>query len=120
LYSVNNRDVTDFKVHEECVTISGGVFKNLKNLEYVIIPTNVKHLITFSFIQNSSKAKAIYYEGSKEDGEKMETHNYGATSIKPLQDRINEVNVYYYSENIPNETGYYWHYDNDGTTPVIW
>ena len=78
-------------------------------------------MITYSFIVKSEKAKAIFYEGSMEDGQKMETLNYGFDSIKPLLSHLNDVKVYYYSENAPViEEGNYWHYDTDGITPLIW
>ena len=28
--------------------------------------------------------------------------------------------VYFYQETQPITTGYWWHYDTDGVTPVIW
>lgn len=33
---------------------------------------------------------------------------------------IDEINIYYYSQTKPIGTGNYWHYDTDGTTPVVW
>lgn len=27
---------------------------------------------------------------------------------------------YYYSETQPEESGYYWHWAEDGVTPIVW
>lgn len=40
--------------------------------------------------------------------------------IEKTDKRYHSTTIYYYSETEPTTSGYYWHYDTDGITPIVW
>lgn len=55
---------------------------------------------------NGSKA-TVYFVGTEQDFQQ----SLGA---------VENVQVYFFSETEPTSSGNYWHYDDDGVTPVVW
>lgn len=41
-------------------------------------------------------------------------------TVGPSNTPFTDAIVYFYSQNPPADGGYYWHYDTDGKTPVVW
>ena len=93
------------------------VFADCTSLESVVIPASVDTIDSLAFY-GSDKISTVFYKGTAEewDGiviEDGDTHNA----------YLKNAARYYYVENsadVPGDGGNYWHYDTDGSTPVIW
>ena len=82
------------------------------DFESIILPNSVK-LIEVAAFRNCSNLKNIYYEGTIEDYFNIILHYDTNASFL-------NATTYYYSEDIPTEEGLYWHYGEDGVTPIVW
>ena len=77
----------------------------------IVIPKSVVYIAESAFVSNSYLG-SVYYGGSQAEWE--------AITIKGLNTDLTGSTIYYYSETQPTEAGNYWHYDDDGVTPVVW
>ena len=90
------------------VTISYYAFYNSK-ISSIILANSVKNINHKAFY-GCTQLINVYYEGTLEE--------YNAMNIDLEESRLAELHIYYYSENEPLTSGYYWHYNN--TTPEKW
>ena len=102
--------LTSFAIPDGVETISDGAFSDCEELVYLIIPasvTEIEHSATFF----CTKLDKIYYKGN--------STQWGQITVGTMNS-IEDATVYFYSEEEPDLAGNYWHYDNDGVTPVVW
>ena len=92
-------------------SIAWGTFNYCSDLKQIVIPDSITYVSENAFNYCNALSK-VYYEGSQTgwDNITIDENNGGL---------INAVK-YYYSENEPLEAGNYWHYAEDGITPVEW
>ena len=95
--------LTSVTIPDGVIRIDDGLFYGCTSLESVIIPNSVTAFGIGPFTKDTS-LNGIYYEGTKEE--------YALVEGKPL------TTVYYYSANLPAESGDFWHYI-DGKA-VVW
>lgn len=69
--------------------------------------------IDYYVFKNCPKLETIYFKGTQAEFAQVNINSEGNTSFT-------DAMVYYYSETKPTSDGYYWHYDTDGVTPVLW
>lgn len=86
-------------------------FYNCSSLEIVIIGNGVTNIGQYVF-DGCSSLNVVYYKGTAEDWSKITINIYNP--------HLNMLICYYYSATEPTLDGNYWHYDEDGVTPVIW
>ena len=60
-----------------------------------------------------SKLEAVYFNGTQDQFDMLNISDTGNSAFT-------DAMVYYYSKTEPASNGYYWHYDTDGVTPIIW
>lgn len=94
------------------MSIGVGAFSNCFSLISIIISKNVTAIGTVAFAR-CSNLQSIYYTGIEADWEKISLVDYENSDLL-------NAKRYYYSETKPTTDGDYWHYDIDGTTPIIW
>ena len=103
-----------------CVTsIGNSAFSGCSGLTSITIPDGVASISKWAFY-NCSGLKIVFYEGTKEQWNKISIDLFN-------NDDLTSATRYYYSETEPalnsdgsTYDGNYWHYDTNGTTPVIW
>lgn len=101
---------------------------NYTNIKTLIIPKNVTKLGVYNVVGGMT----IFYEGAETDFSNINFLTYAnafdyelkqttSLSYGALLDKleISDIEIYFYSSE-PTNDDYYWHYDLDGTTPVIW
>ena len=81
------------------------------SLQSIVIPTSINWVHEYAFYE-CNELTTVYYEGS------IESVNSGF--ISTFFKQLYNATWYYYREEEPTEEGNFWHYDNDGVTPVIW
>ena len=80
------------------------------NLRYLVLGKGVKTIEEGVF--NNTGLTAVYYKGTQTE--------WNGISIDDYNDPIKNISRYYYSDSQPSTSGDYWHFDQDGKTPVIW
>lgn len=96
-------------------TIHSGAFDKCKNLTTVLLGEKVQTIYNNAF-EYCDKLDTIYYKGS--EGE-WENEDFNTLDSPNYNEQFSKTTVYFYSEDMPYETGNYWHYDKDGK-PVKW
>ena len=97
-------------IGDSLTTVSDGAFAFCMGLTSVEMSNAVTTLSDSAFwICNSMTS--VYYKGNAEDWTGMNVLSGNAD--------LTDATIYYYSENQPEETGNYWHYDENGVA-VIW
>ena len=115
----------------DCVTqIDMEAFKDCENLTVLRVPASISDIWDDAFTGSGLRTLIIPAEVSYSEwgafanlsleavcycGTQTEWESRGNPSLY-FPDEI----VYFYSEEQPEETGNYWHYDADGKTPVFW
>ena len=103
-------DLENVVIGDSLTTISDGAFAFCMGLTSVEMSNAVTTLSDSAFwICNSMTS--VYYKGNAEDWTGMNVLSGNAD--------LTDATIYYYSENEPEETGNYWHYDENGVA-VIW
>ena len=94
--------------------IPDNCFLGCTSLEYIVLPKYLDGIGTNVFGNGKGEygwctnLKKIFYKGDAEAFENIE-----------INCSIEDIDIYYFSENMPSETGLYWHYDADNNI-VIW
>jgi hypothetical protein len=79
-------------------------------LKSITLGSGITSIGRYAF--SGSSLENVYYFGTVED--------WNNISIEEGNEALTNAAIYYYSEGEPTEIGNYWHYDQDGVTPVIW
>lgn len=95
-------------------TIYDSTFYNCYNLKTLVIPASIKTVQNYAFF-NCANLKNVYSLGTV-GYNTITVNNYSLTN-----DNIFFINATKYSYNSqPTTSGNYWHFADDGVTPVIW
>ena len=111
--SKTQSDTNKHIIREGTVGIANQAFILFENKTEIVIPQSLKYVCQNAFpnwVSTWKKAERIYYSGTYEDWIKIEIDSYN--------ENIENVPIYYYSENEPFEKGPFWHYV-DGV-PTVW
>ena len=98
------KKVNTFVVSENITSIGDNCFANCYGLERIVLPTSLTS-IGNDFISGCGSLSGIFYLGTSDSWNQINKPNIS-------------VNVYYYSENEPEDSGNYWHYVDEKIT--IW
>lgn len=91
------------------LTIGTRAFSGIWTFEYVVVSSQYDFVNIF-FVSAASDLPIVYYHGTPTEFSNKEYGLY-----------FSESWVYFYSENEPSDNfSYYWHYDLDGKTPIVW
>ncbi|MGM9972299.1 MAG: leucine-rich repeat protein [Anaeroplasmataceae bacterium] len=109
--NLNNKSQTTYYIPKSLKTVvikSGnilsGALSNCIGINSIIIGKDVISIDSEAFIGCSNLS--LYYEGTVSEWDYIDT-------------TLTDMNIYYYSETKPNNSGNYWHYDNDKNI-VLW
>lgn len=83
------------------------------SLTSIILPASITRIENYGYA--TAGLKTLYYYGNVSQWENVEIVNEHYFN--------NNVKVYYYVSNeqeLPSDSGNYWHYDADGITPIAW
>lgn len=83
-------------------------FNACTSLKCVFIPTSVELIDSYAF-NGCTSLNYVYYCGTERQWSDI-----------LIRSNNNLTYCYYYSETKPSQEGDYWHYAEDGVTPVIW
>ncbi len=114
------------EIPEGVEAIETCAFTGCNNLKKIILPTTLK-VLSGAALKYSTSAKSviadIYYKGTEEEWLRLKKANYNVA----FENYFGPLNIYFYSEEEPRVkddfSGYdgnYWHYAEDGITPVVW
>lgn len=93
--------------------IGNSAFFGCSGLTALIIPKFITYISNYAFY-GCSNLQTVYYEGETET-------DWGEIYIgSEYNTNLTRATIYFYSETQPTDGGYYWHYDTDGKTPVVW
>ncbi len=90
--------------------IKENAFDACTSMSYVVLPATLTSIENGAFDECSS-LKAVFFGGDEEGYKKIEIERGNAA--------IEDAKVYFYSEDKPQESGKYWHYDKTGA-PTLW
>ena len=98
------------EISEGVKTIKFGAFGLCRSLKRITMPHSIKDIDKGAF-RDSESISTVYYGGTEKEWKRK-----GFDKSKELA----AAEKYYYSEQEPESEGNYWHYGEDGKTPVIW
>ena len=99
------------KIPNTITSIGNYAFRGCTNLKDFIIPKSVTKIGSGAF-KACTSLTMLYYSSSKEDWDNV---------TKADDIGLSSTTICYYSEEKPeDDSELYWHYDEDGITPVIW
>ena len=90
-------------IPNKVISIGYSAFVGCSSLRSIILPKSVVSIETDAF-RNCVKLDKVYYTGTKEDWELLKIGDYNYA--------LKKGTIYYYSENEPSDSKYYWHYAN--------
>lgn len=88
--------------------IGSEAFANCALLYDIVLPSSVTQIADDAFSACDNLAN-IYYKGTQSDLDESLTASFPDSAT-----------VSYYTETMPTDSGNYWHFDEDGITPVKW
>ncbi|MGM9972297.1 MAG: leucine-rich repeat protein [Anaeroplasmataceae bacterium] len=94
-------NLISIKIPSKITSIDDWFFQNCSSLENILIPKSVTS-IGFGAFYACNSLNAIYYTGS--------SYDWYNISIDDYNSQLNNINIYYYSEIEPTDSGNYWHY----------
>ena len=94
---------------EGAKTIGNLAFKGCQKLTEIYIPESLTEIKQNVF--DGASLSKIYYSGNKAEWAAITKNKYNSV--------LNAATVYCYSETDPDETGNFWHYDEDGNA-ALW
>ena len=103
--------LTSITIPDSVTSIGPNAFSGCTALESLTIHDSLKFISSFAFTGCNS-LEVVYYSGTESD--------WAEISIESYNDELIAATRYYYSETQPTEEGNFWHYAEDGVTPVIW
>ena len=107
----NCSSLTSITIGDGVTSIGSCAFEGCSSLTSITIPEGVTSIGSSAF-RGCTSLEAIYYYGTESD--------WAEISIGSYNDDLTAATRYYYSESQPTEDGNFWHYAEDGVTPVIW
>lgn len=105
--------LTNITIPSSVTKIGDVAFADCTGLTSIIIPKSVVQ-IGGSVFYACNKLEYVCYGGSKSEFDRISIDDDVNTSLPE------STVICYYSEVKPTDDGFYWHYDTDGKTPVIW
>ena len=110
--------LTEIVIPDSVESIGSRAFSGCYKLERIVLSENIRQISGDAFA-NCLSLSEIFYHGTRQAWEEVD--------ISADNPEWSHATVYFYSEQEPplgdGQTGYdgnYWHYDDDGITPVIW
>ena len=110
-YAFSGQAITSIVIPEGVTSIGEEAFSYCYSLTSIVIPDSVTTIGNYAFFYCDSLTD-VYYTGTEEQWKAISSGSYNSD--------LTSAKRYYYSEERPTTTGNYWHYDEDGVTPVIW
>ncbi|MBQ8909192.1 MAG: leucine-rich repeat domain-containing protein [Clostridia bacterium] len=107
--------LTSITIPNKVNNIGTQAFNNCMGLISVIFPNSVTNM-GYAVFSACSKLESLYYLGNINDWNNINVEHNGDHGLT-------DSKIYFYVENeanVPNDGGNYWHYADDGETPVIW
>lgn len=98
-------------ISDSVESIGEYAFYGCSTLINIIIPESMTSIGDYAF-RDCSSLETVYYGGTVE--------LWNGISIGTYNENLTNATLYYYSESQPTEDGNFWHYAEDGVTPVIW
>ena len=103
-------ELTSVNIPESVYKIGTMTFEGCHELLSIVIPLSVKTIEKDAF-SDCYNLETVYFKGT--------AASFNSITIDTGNENLTDV-LYYYSETEPTSDGYYWHYDLDGTTPIVW
>ncbi len=104
--SCANLTTITFEQNSRLETIAEYAFCDCSNLTSIVFPSGVTAISEYDPFMLCDNLSTLYYCGNVEQ--------WNLIVGKPT-----DVNVYYYSQSEPTQSGNYWHYNINGL-PVVW
>jgi len=102
-----NAAATYVRIPDSVTSIASGAFSNCAALKTIVIGSGVTSIDATAF-QSLTAFEGCYYKGTPTQWAALNFTTFGDS-------------VAYYSETTPTDTEhYYWHYDTDNLTPVMY
>lgn len=98
---------------EGITDIPAWAFNNCTGITSLVIPSSVTQIGPYAFDFTPANQMRVYYGGTQADWA-----NINISSINYAI--LHSASCYYYSESEPTDSGNYWHWAEDGVTPVAW
>jgi len=96
-------------IPEGVTLISEDAFKDCSSIVTAVIPSSVTEIENSAF-DGCEALKTVFFGGTEAE--------YDAIAINEKNDALEDINLYFYSEEKPMSDGY-WHFDEDGK-PTLW
>ena len=96
-------------IGKQLVTLGDEVFEGCLKLAYINLPITIRNIGSGVFDECES-LQYVYYEGTAEDWAKVNVED---------ENDILLAHLYFYSQEQPQTSGRYWHYNDEGKR-VIW
>ena len=92
-------------------SIHYATFMGCNSLHEILLPGSIEQINSEAF-KNCTSLEVVYFLG--------EALKWEGIYIGAENEALTNATIYYYSETQPTKEGTYWHYADDGITPVIW
>ena len=115
---VNGELANTLVIPDEVQSVNSSVFRDCKTIINLVMGTNVQSIGANAF-RNCDNLANIFYKGANRAA--WDLIHTGSNN-----DNLTGATIYYYRADNPfegegaAESGFFWHYDTDNLTPVIW